>query len=56
LLATIAELLDALIHVTVKANFKNPKLPQPLRIRRPGAGDPTPSMSLGQMARQMLAG
>lgn len=53
LLATVAELLDALLHLQAKAHFKNPRLPKPLRVRRPGEPD-TPKLSMGQMARKLM--
>lgn len=56
LLAVLAELVHALIRVTVKANSpRGTQVPQPLHIKRPN--EPAmPSMSIGEMARRMARG
>lgn len=58
LLAMIAELLHALLVVTIKVHSKKgAQMPKPLRITRPGQPEPEePSVSIGQMARRMARG
>lgn len=60
LLALVAELLDALLRAFIRANSdpnRPVSLPDPIHIPRPGREPtPAPTVSLGDLARQMLRG
>lgn len=57
LLAIIAELIHEQTRTLIQLlGGKGARPPQPLRLPRPGAADPTPTMSMGEMARRLIRG